>query len=198
MLNSCRFSIRVVHEGSEANNDLMDSAAPIQLTPTVFLSGLSFGVGNELRRGQELKWSPENGAFSSAFFPPFRPSLSSLASSLGLLVRPSPTLARIPAGDKNNRLFHYWPLASPKVHYGDQTCHQVHFQHGIFNNFCSIGQFTKNLFNNRQFHQQHHSTIGQFNNFKFNVSQLNNSVMVNSTTKILNRSRRVGMAESRG
>ena len=120
MLNSCRFSIRVVHEGSEANNDLMDSAAPTQLTPTVFLSGLSFGVGNELRRGQELKWSPENGAFSSAFFPPFRPSLSSLASSLGLLVRPSPTLARIPAGDKNNRLFHYWPLASPKVHYNPE------------------------------------------------------------------------------
>ena len=33
--------------------------------------------------------------------------------------------------------------------FGDQTCHQVHFQHGIFNNFCStIGQFNKNLFNN--------------------------------------------------
>ena len=67
---------------------------------------------------------------------------------------------------------------------GDQTCHQVHFQHGIFNNFCStIGQFNKNLFNNRQFHQQHYSTIGLFNNFKFNIRQLNNSVMVNSTTK---------------
>ena len=82
---------------------------------------------------------------------------------------------------------------------GDQTCHQVHFQHGIFNNFCStIGQFNKNLFNNRQFHQQHYSTIGLFNNFKFNIRQLNNSVMVNSTTKIFNRSRRVGGAESRG
>ena len=82
---------------------------------------------------------------------------------------------------------------------GDQTCHQVHFQHGIFNNFCStIGQFNKNLFNNRQFHQQHYSTIGLFNNFKFNIRQLNNSVMVNSTTKIFYRSRRVGVAESRG
>ena len=77
---------------------------------------------------------------------------------------------------------------------GDQTCHQVHFQHGIFNNFCStIGQFNKNLFNNRQFHQQHYSTIGLFNNFKFNIRQLNNSVMVNSTTKNFYRSSRVGV-----
>ena len=95
---------------SDANNDLMESGP--KLTPTVFPAYLS-GVGNELWRGQKLKWSPENciSPLLSFLFP--------TEASLGLLlVRPS--LTRIPAGDKNNRLFHYWPLASPKVHYNPE------------------------------------------------------------------------------
>ena len=51
-------------------------------------------------------------------------SLSNLALSVSRPPRPpfahSVSLARIPAGDKNNRLFHYWPLASPKVHYNPE------------------------------------------------------------------------------
>ena len=102
---------------SDANNDLMESGP--KLTPTVFPAYLS-GVGNELWRGQKLKWSPENSAFSLCFLSSF--PLESRASLGLLVVRPSlaRSLARIPAGDKNNRLFHYWPLASPKVHYNSE------------------------------------------------------------------------------
>ena len=41
-------------------------------------------------------------------WPPRSPALRSLAR------------IPVPAGDKNNRLFHYWPLASPKVHYNSE------------------------------------------------------------------------------
>ena len=63
----------------DANNDLMESGP--NSTPTVFPAYLS-GVGNELWRGQKLKWSPENSAFSLRFLSSFLSSLEPhLASS---------------------------------------------------------------------------------------------------------------------